>query len=457
LRGTPSRLAARFRAAIARVRGETSIAVSALSTLSLRIVGSGLTLLTTLVIARGLGPSNQGTYASVIFLWVLAVLLFGLGVQWVNATFAGRDPYQMPSFVTNSIIFVLLSGVLTGVAIVVLQVVNVAGHRDLVDGARSVLPWVPLGVGVAALDGLLWGSNRLIVRNSIVSVIGPLAILLAMILEVYVWRAGLNGAMSAWLSGYGLMALIASVIIARSCPRLAIPDFSLLRAGLWFGARSTVSHIVGTLNFQFDILLVALLIGVHAAGPYAVIETLSNLLFFIPTSISVALLPVIARETDATRATEWVNRALRISLFFGFGGAIFLAVATRLGLSLYGPDYSQAWLPLLALLPGVAFSSMAHITTVYWSSYALKPEINLYVVAVSLVIDVLADLLLIPRLGLLGAGIGATLGYSTMTLCTLSLFWHRSGCRPIESLLPKRSDFSAGFHMVRRILAPSAA
>lgn len=457
MKGTPSRPTVSSLAGTARVGGETPIAIGALSTLGLRIAGSGLTLLTTLVIARGLGPSNQGTYASVIFLWVLAVLLLGLGVQWVNATFAGRDPYQMPSFVTNSIIFVLLSGILTGVAIVVLQVVNVAGHRDLLSGARFVLPWVPLGVGVAALDGLLWGSNRLIVRNSIVSVIGPLAILLAMILEVSVWRAGLNGAMSALLSGYGLMALIASAVIVRSCPRLAIPDFRLLRMGVWFGARSTVSHLVGTLNFQFDILLVALLIGVHAAGPYAVIETLSNLLFFIPASIGVALLPVIARETDATRATEWVNRALRISLFFGFGGAIFLAVATRLGLSLYGPDYSQAWLPLLALLPGVAFSSMAHITTVYWSSYALKPEINLYVVTLSLVIDVLADLLLIPRLGILGAGIGATLGYSTMTLCTLSLFWHKSGSRPFDSLLPKRSDFSAGVHLVRRILAPSAA
>lgn len=457
MKGTHSRLTTSFLAATSRVGGETPIAVGAVWTLGLRIAGSGLTLLTTFVIARGLGPSNQGTYASLIFLWLLAVLVFGVGVQWVNATFAGRDPSQLPSFVTNSLVFVLLSGILTGIAIVILQFVNGLGHRDLLGGVAFVLPWVPLGVGVAALDGLLWGSNRLMIRNSIVSVIGPLAILVAMILEVSVWRAGLNGAMMAWLSGYGVMAVIAAGFILRSCPRLAVPDFGLLRTGLWFGARSTVSHLVGTMNLQFDILLVALLIGVHAAGPYAVIETLSNLLFFIPTSISVALLPVIARETDTPRATEWINRALRISLFFGFGGAILLALATRVGLSLYGPAYSEAWLPLLALLPGVAFSSMSHITTVYWSSYALKPEINLYVVALSLVIDILADLLLIPRLGLLGAGIGATLGYSTMTLCTLSLFWHRSGCPPVESLLPKRSDFSAGVHLVRRILAPSAA
>jgi O-antigen/teichoic acid export membrane protein len=218
-----------------------------------------------------------------------------------------------------------------------------------------------------------------------------------------------------------------------------VADFSILKEALWFGVRSMVSHLVGTLNFQFDVLLVFVFLGARAAGPYAIVELLANSLFFVPTAISTAILPVLSR-TDGASAVALVNRGLRLSVAVGALSGFLLVIVARLVLPLYGQAYLNAWPALVALAPGVAFSSLVHIATVYWEAHVREPHVNLYVAAISLLLGSLADLWLIPHIGLVGAGIGATFGYTAMTVTTLILFWRRSGTNPRESLVPRLED-----------------
>jgi O-antigen/teichoic acid export membrane protein len=264
--------------------------------------------------------------------------------------------------------------------------------------------------------------------------------LLAVVVLVALMRLGVLGALMAWFCGQVTVLVVA----ARSLLPTVRLQFKLapqlFRKSIWFGFRSNVTNLVGALNFRFDLFLVLIVLGASQAGRYAVVVTVLQLLFFIPNSIAIALRPVLASATHE-RVVDLTTRSIRLSLATSAIGTVVLGLFAPHILRVFGQPYISALPALLWSLPGVALYSTAFSTTVYWDSHARMPQVNLLIAALSLVLDVIGCLLLLPRLGLAGAGIAASIGYSVAIGVSLWIFIQHAGVTSPKELILKRDDF----------------
>jgi len=165
-----------------------------------------------------------------------------------------------------------------------------------------------------------------------------------------------------------------------------------------------VSELLVLVYLQADVVLVSLLSGSSAAGVYSPASSLVNALFIIPNSIFLIILPILSRQFISL--PEKLYHSIRgINLgFLGLG--IILAISTFLlggwVIRLILTDQyivSSALVKILSPLlffKSLCFGWAAFIVAVGWQRQRLIPQ------AISAGVNVVANLIIIPRIGVPG-------------------------------------------------------
>jgi O-antigen/teichoic acid export membrane protein len=104
--------------------------------------------------------------------------------------------------------------------------------------------------------------------------------------------------------------------------------------------------------------------------------------------------------------------------------------------------------PLFWLLPGIVIFSAANVVASYLAGIG-KPRLNFLVSLAGLFVTVVLNLLLIPRLNIVGAAISSTASYATSTALILWFFKRESGARWRHVLLPMAGDVALLFSQLR--------
>jgi len=306
---------------------------------------------------------------------------------------------------------------------------------------------MPIGVAVDAVAGLVWGLNRVRQWVIVIGFLGPTVTLLGIVGLVVSHRLTVASALAAWLAGQ-LVVLIAGISLLQPQRfRRARPNLRRFMEMLSYGARADLAHLVGTLNFRLDIVFVIAMLGPRAVGLYSVSVLVSQSLFLIPTALGSSLLPVFSSANQA-RVTDMMNQALRMTLLVSCLAAVVLGLSSPYLLPLFGSAYREATTTFLLLLPGTALYSLMHMTTVYWDSFVRKPEVNLYLAALSAGLDIAVLLVLVPRLGLPGAAIASSGAYVVAMAVSLWLYKRRSGSDVNDMLLFRPQD-------LHRLISPA--
>ena len=173
-----------------------------------------------------------------------------------------------------------------------------------------------------------------------------------------------------------------------------------------------------------------------------------------PMSNSVAsvLLPKIAANADSAATVQHTTRVTRLALWGTGLSAIALALlATQAIPWLYGEPFRPSVSALLWLLPGIVIFSIANVLAAYIAGIG-KPRLNLYVSGVSLIITVTLDLLLIPRLNIVGAAIASTASYSVAAFLLVFFFIRETGVSLREVLLPSSEDLGLAVQLAEPVL-----
>ncbi len=103
------------------------------------------------------------------------------------------------------------------------------------------------------------------------------------------------------------------------------------------------------------------------------------------------------------------------------------------------PAFGPALPALLVLLPGVVALSLAKVVGGYVTGIG-RPEINSYVSFVAFIVNIVANVLLIPRLGIVGASAASLISYS-LTSLLLTFAAARFTRTPIADFwVPRLSD-----------------
>jgi len=193
---------------------------------------------------------------------------------------------------------------------------------------------------------------------------------------------------------------------------------------LEYGVPLSLNSLMLQVVHSSDRFLIALLLGESAAGVYAAAYDLTQqtiALFLRATAnASVPLIFKAALENEQKRLESYLRENLALLLTIGIAGiALFWEVVPALVSRLIGAAYRES-LPLLMPIIAAATVAVGLRTHHFLLPLMIKEKTVLAVPAsfVAMLTKVLANLWLLPRMGLLGAALATLMGYAVLLVIT---------------------------------------
>lgn len=419
-----------------------------------------LAMATSIVISRVLGPTNKGVYSLVILLVSVVNLLVLLGLGPANVYFGAREPKTIPVLFGNSLVAALglgAIGVLAAEGATFLPPVQayLLDNGANITWVRLSLLVVPLMLANAYLPELLRASGD-IVRYNLASVVDVGSTLLGALLLVWLLKLSVPGALGAWaFSNVAELAFTLFLLFRLTGRRIGV-DRALLRKTFAFGAKLYPGNLAQFLNYRLDIFLVAFFLAPAQVGFYVTATTLAERMWEVPHAIRTVLLHRVARADEGEDINQVTARVVRVVVtMVGLMCLLLVALSYPLIRLLYGSVYLPAAPALIALMPGVWALSIGKLLAIHLAGIK-RPEIGSYGALLSLVATLLLDLLLIPRLGIVGAALASSISYSLSTVVIAGTFLRVSQLPARDLFLLKREDLRLLWRALQRAMGRRA-
>ena len=392
------------------------------------VLGLGLVVL----LARTLGPVGNGTYTMTILLPVLLSTLFNLGIPPANVYYVGRGGVSVwDALRANVRLWIYLCGLGLLVAV---PIVGTFGGV-LFPGVPRTLLWAatilifPFALLQSFLASLLQGVQDFR-RYNFILLVAPASALLFALVMVVLLDMGVLGAVLALSLGH-FLALLVTLRMLRlhySNSHSGESPGNYEKQCVGYGWKAHLSNILTFVNYRTDIYLVNLLLNPAATGIYVIAVQIAERLWMLSQSVSTVILPRLSQlhhdEESRRRMTPIVSRWVFLVTVVG-SGMLALVAAPLINL-LFGAKYAQAAGALLWLLPGIALSSLARVLANDLAARG-RPELNMYTALLIVIINVVLNVLLIPKMGISGAALATTLAYSVNTVIKVYLYARLSG------------------------------
>jgi O-antigen/teichoic acid export membrane protein len=412
------------------------------------ILGLGLAVL----LARWLSEADRGVYAVVVTLAVFGEQLSQLGMRFAVIYRMAQPGVSRARAVGAALEWTTGAFALLGVLAVLL--VDPLRERFLL-GADPIFVYLALALAAADLfaglsDAVARGIDRFDLRNANQISIA-LVSLVATWLALVVFQTGLVGAL-AWTAGARIaLQLVFSVLTFRESGLDLAADRRELGESLRFGVKSHSQTLLAKLHERVDVMLMALLrIDPVQIAVYAVAVSVIDRLRVVPDSIGSALLPKLGTVSPAEMGPYTARVTRHLVFWFCLSGLALALAAPFLVPILFGQGYAASVLPLFVLLPATAMLAVRTMVSNYFIAVG-KPGFNAKVQALSVAVNVAANLWAIPRHGILGAAFASLLSYGVEAVATLLAFRRETGCGFGETLVVRRQDFESYAGRARRL------
>jgi len=421
-----------------------------MQTTVLQVVTLVANLATGILTARLLAPTGRGELAAINLIPSVMGYLLTLGVPAALLYHLKREPANAPRLVGAALLVISALG---AVSVVVGYAVMPYALRQyspqVIAVARVFMFTAPLAlfsyISTSAFDaaGNFWYGNGTRFLSPLVTLISLCAF----------WALGRLDVLTAAAS-YALPALPIGIKMLVDAIRqyrpVVLPLVRAPYAELFsYGLRSFGVDLLRTIGQQIDQLLVVAFLSPSAMGLYAVALAVSRILQIFQTSVVRVLLPrIAARPVDEVVAS--VGRATRITAALTTPLCVGVLMLTPVLLRLaYGGKFMAASGVLRVLTVEAIFAGATWILAQAFLALG-KPGIVTALQAVGLGLSFPLMLVLIPRFGLIGAGLSLLL--STLARLGLVLVcypWLISSKPP--SLLLTRGDVASLRHRLRTL------
>jgi len=419
------------------MRFVTTVAITFTSRIIIVFIGIASSIIT----ARWLGPVGKGTFA---VLWIIV----GLGVQFgnfgfhaSNVYFTGKHKEQISKIASNSLWFALFIGMIISLGIISVYHIEPVLFSNISFPLLVVaVILIPFKLILYFFQHLFLGLQKILVYNSFELTERTFLFLVVAIVLVF-FKRGIFPLMLFITLVIGILALF-YIIYTHNVLNSSLLDSDVKLFGKMFkyGFKSYLACIFSFLIVRSDMLLVNYFKGASASGIYSIAANFSELLYLLPVTIGAMLFPkVSANITDNGTFTQKISRH---TVFLMAATCILAALICKpLILLMYGKQFAFSAIPLLWLLPGVFFLSLA---TIYNNDLAGRglPPIVFIAPGVGFILNFSLNLLFIPRHGITGAAITSSISYFVMFIILLiySIKFTHSTIK--EFLVPDRKEIN---------------
>lgn len=397
-----------------------------LASLLIKIGQIGFGFITTLLLARFLGPVEFGKYSYIIALIFIFTIPAQFGLPSLVVRETAKSAHQgnwdeVRSLWRWSAIAVLILSIIISIIFISLLWLSAdyipAFSTDTLLWALLLIPLLALGnLRGAALRGL----NKLIQGQLPENIFRPISLITLILLYWWFYEGQMNANVAICI--YVIAALIAFIVGAYLLyvgrpPEMKSSNFQpIYRTRSWFVNAAALGLVSSAqiVNGQIDILILGLFRPAEEIGFYRVAVQGAALAGAGVSSIAMFVGPQITRlflADDMIKLQKilvWAARmmffsALPVGILFALFGDVLLA-------KIFGTSYQVAHAPLMVLsispiINGALGASALVLNMTGRESVVVKA------VGVATIINIVANFLLIPILGMLGAALSTILSF----------------------------------------------
>jgi len=404
------------------------------------------------IMLRGLGVESYGLWVAALSVaGTVGLFDFGLGMsvtREVAASLTSGAGSEPAPFVKSAGIIFCLVGIAGGIIIAFLGLPLSSGLH-LSGANRQIAPSVFALAGVAFLadrllgftTGVLRGLRRFDITNLLVSVaaiirgVGIIALIKlgTGLVAVMMWQV--LAAAAAALAGQWAVGKIAGKFRFR----VGRFDWSLVRPQLPFSLANQLTSIVEVIIWETAPLLVGLVLGSKWIAPYYIAQEFPIAVGPIIWTAAEALFPAVSQHQRDQNIAQ-----TREILEVGTRWIVVVALPLCLGLGIVAPRLLQAWVGtvppgstlILRLITAAVFMEgiAAASIQVLWGRGAMR---TLVIIPCCLMVTSLGlTLLLLPRLGFVGAAWGLSVPMFFASFVYLRIGARTCGIRVRDLLIP---------------------
>ncbi|RKY38920.1 MAG: hypothetical protein DRP72_00900 [Candidatus Omnitrophota bacterium] len=409
--------------------------------------------ITSIIIARVLGPKGKGIYSLVITVSTIVATLISMGINFSNIYFIGKKRYAVELIVSNAFFYSIFFG--GGITLIFSFLVPFFAPYFLKDATYTyfylALPIIPLLLIFENIYYILLGFREMF-RLAVVSLIRLFFYFATVAFFYYFSKLSIYRVLVAYILGLTISIGVGIYFFLRSgyLSRLLV-NKKIFTDSLKFGFKQHLGTIFQFLNYRLDLLIIAALLSPSQVGLYSVAVLVGETIWYISSSIGQILYPKTA-SSDKESANRFTPLVCRSNVLLTLVAVLILYSVARIVIpGLFTARFLPSVMALRLLLPGIFFLS---ISKVLGSDLVGRgfPHYNSFASFVSLVVTIILDFLLIPRFGINGASVATSIAYMIHSFTILYLFKKISGVRLYEILIFKIQDME----VYKRILCLSS-
>ncbi len=408
-----------------------------------KILGRLLFIVGQVILARLLGTTVFGLYALGETIFRIAGVISPLGLNNGVIRFASEhqhsDRVRLNRVLVQSVVTSFLSGFLVGVALFLLapwleRVYEIEGLANVIRLFALATPFVA-GLRVTAAASRV--SKRMQYAVAAEDIAQPLANLVLLAISYflgYLLLGAITAAVVSFILGWG----IALLSIRRLFPQLNWSQYRANRSLLELISFSLPTAVTGIL-YMFVLWVDKLMIGMYEApaeiGIFQAVSQSSGLFALILTGINAIFGPMIA-DLYARGELTRLNGLFRISTKWGLylSLPIFLVLMSAPGVFIdliFGAEYIPGYQSLMILSAGqlvnVGTGAVALILIMSGNQISW-----LKITLAGFSLNILLNLVLIPRLGITGAAVATSLSIGLLFLSGLVTVRRRLNLWPYD-------------------------
>lgn len=367
------------------------------------------------LLVRMIGESGYGTYALVMAIFAPTRVATNAGLFEATKTFLSQENNQaetqkiVSTSLTLQVLFALAGGaVLVGVG--ALAPLDPVVYRSLLIVVVALIGEQLFKFGRAVLHARHEESTvepLIFVRSIILAVVG---------LILASGPLGVSGVFVGFATGFGVAGIVVSWYVLRRVSRISVGHIDRTWAVRLarFGFPSMLLVLMITGLYKVDIVIVDWFGTKTDAGHYRAALQIAEFVWIISISVRLVMIQSTAElwsRGDLSKVTEITARSVRYVIA---GTTLILVGVGTLGDQLiklyFGSGFGPAVLPLLVLLPGVAGFAVARVV---WPVLQAGGYLRHILVAagVSFFMNIVANLLLVPQFGIVGAAVATSFSY----------------------------------------------
>lgn len=402
------------------------------------IVGAALGFAAHVVVARLIGKDDYGIYVLMLS-WVSVLSVVAQAGQDNNVvrflpTYVLRGEWGKARGLRRGIGWLVL-GISVVIALAGCAVIAIIGRDQSLSWRTTFyigFMMLPVLTQLQQSGAMHQAFKRAVSANAYVSIVRPL--ILIVVIAAFAFGLRRVDAPLAALASF-VSALVALILSGchlswawPTAARSARPQYEM---GNWIrmGVRMSVLSFVIVAAYRLDVLILGALMGATDVGPYYAAVQIAGFAFYAFQAVNVILAPMIAERYDAGDLLGMeavVRRGARLGFVGGVMATGFLAVVGYWALGLFGQGFTSAYVPLLILLGGYCAVTAIGPGGFVLSMTQYQNQASLFAAA-GFVVNAVLAVVLIPRIGVLGAALGAAVQLIVWNLLALRFVVSRVG------------------------------